>query len=71
MLEGEPLEEIPTQFNLGTNQPLEVGQVITIFLMSFPLHLGCSSLRSHRDGGLHGQNPGHGDPKGPGSGSSP
>ena len=35
MLEGEPLEEIPTQFNLGTNQPVEVGRVITIFLMSF------------------------------------
>lgn len=35
VLEGEPFKDIFTQPNQGTSQPVEVSQVVAIYLMSF------------------------------------
>lgn len=70
MLEGEPSEEILTLPSLGAGQPVEVSQVVTIFLMSFTSSFRKWFYRKSQRQRCKRQNPGHSDPMGHGSGSS-
>ena len=72
MLKDEVLEEILAQPCLGTSQPVEIGYVVAVSLMSFTSPLGSGSPGRHRAGGTMRAEPvGRGDPKGPASSSSP
>ena len=70
MLEGEPSEEILALPSLGARQPVEVSQVVAIFLMSFTSSSRKWFYRKSQGQGYARQNPGHADPTGHGSGSS-
>ena len=72
VLTDEALEEILAQPCLGTSQPVEMGYVVAVSLMSFTAPLGSGSPGRRRAGGSMRAEPrGHGDPKGPASHSSP
>lgn len=71
MIEGEPFEEILTQPSLGAIQAVEGRRWSPIFLMFLSFTLSSKKWFSRDESRvLHGQNPEHTHPKGPGSGSS-